>query len=257
MLNLAALATDQALLQRLFTTRSKQDAVRSVLANAVLQLPVLVLLGLLGSALFAFYRGREPELASLPSPDAIVPYFAVQQLPPVLSALAIAAIFAASMAVMSAGINSLSTAATVDFYQRVWRGTNPVRFGRMATVAWGMVATALAFWMGRLGELAVAYNKVSGFLSGPVLGIFLLGMATRRATGSGVLFGAAAGTAAVAAVAAWSPVSFFYYSPIGLAATVAAGWGASLLTAPPRPEQLRGLVLGDEPRLMEAKGCEA
>src|SRR5258706_171558 len=81
-------------------------------------------------------------------------------------------------------INSLSTATTVDFYQRLLRPKAPAehyaRFGRMATAAWGIVATGLALFMDRLGDLVLAYSKVSSLVAGPMLGIFLLGMLTRR-----------------------------------------------------------------------------
>lgn len=247
LLNLASLSTDQALLQRLFTTKSRRDASQSILANAVLTVPLLWLLGGLGVVLFAYYRQHPGELAGLPSGDAVLPYFAVQHLPRAISALVIAAIFAASMAVMSAGINSLSTAVTVDFYQRLFHPAaapeHYVRFGRAATVAWGLLATVLALFMGHLGALVLAYAKVSSLVAGPMLGIFLLGMLTRRATSGGTLAGAAVGAVAVAAVASLTPVSFYYHALIGVAITLMAGWLASRFTAPPAPVQIDGLVL--------------
>ncbi|MEO7653603.1 MAG: sodium/solute symporter [Bryobacteraceae bacterium] len=246
-LTLASLATDQALIQRLFTTRSGRDAKQSIVANAVLQVPLLLLLGLVGTVLFAFYRQHPELLAGLPNNDAILPFFAVQQLPRGICALVIAAIFAATMAVMSAGINSLSTAFTVDFYQRLWRPEESPRhyatFGRAATAAWGAVATLLALFMGRLGALVLAYAKVSSLVGGPMLGIFLLGMLTRRATAVGTLYGAVAGAAAVAAVAAFTNVSFYYHVFVGMAITVLGGYLASRFTAPPSSTQLDGLVM--------------
>jgi SSS family solute:Na+ symporter len=197
--------------------------------------------------LFAFYRQHPDEVKSLPNADAILPYFAVQHLPRAVSALVIAAIFAASMAVMSAGINSLSTAATADFYQRLIRPTSMpqdyVRFGRAATLAWGVLATVLALFTGRLGSLVIAYAKVSSLVAGPMLAIFLLGMLTRRATPGGTLAGAAAGALGVAAVASLTTISFYYHALIGAAITIMAGWLASWFTAPPAPAQIRGLVL--------------
>lgn len=246
-LTLASLATDQALLQRLFTTKSARDAKQSIVANAVLQVPLLLLLGLVGTVLYAFYRQHPELLTGLPNNDAILPFFAVQQLPRGICALVIAAIFAATMAVMSAGINSLSTAFTVDFYQRLWRPEESPRhyasFGRMATAVWGAVATVLALFMGRLGALVLAYAKVSSLVGGPMLGIFLLGMLTRRATAVGTLCGAAVGAGAVAAVAAFTNISFFYHVFFGMAVTVLAGYAASRFTPPPSPAQLEGLVM--------------
>jgi solute:Na+ symporter, SSS family len=247
MLSFSALATDQALLQRLFTTKSRRDATRSIVANAVLTVPLLWLLSALGIVLFAFYRQHPDEIKSLPTADAILPYFAVQHLPRAMSALVIAAIFAASMAVMSAGINALSTAATADFYRRLVRPASTpedyVRFGRAATAAWGVLATVLALFMGRLNSLVLAYAKVSSLVAGPMLGIFLLGMLTRRATSGGTLAGAAVGALVLAAVASLTPISFYYHALIGAAVTIMAGWLASWLTAPPAPAQIEGLVL--------------
>jgi SSS family transporter len=246
-LNLAALTTDQALIQRLFTTKSRRDANQSILANAVLQAPLLLLLGGLGIVLYAFYQQHPAQLAGLSNGDAILPFFAVQQLPRAMSGLVIAAIFAASMAVMSAGINSLSTATTVDFYQRLWRRDAPpehyARFGRMATAAWGLLATGLALFMDRLGELVLAYAKVSSLVAGPMLGIFLLGMLTRRATAAGTLAGAVVGAGAVAAVSGLTSISFYYYAFIGMGTTMLAGWCASLFTTRPTAVQVEGLVL--------------
>ena len=103
------------------------------------------------------------------------------------------AIFAASMAVMSAGINSLTTATTVDFYQRVYRKNETpehyARAGRVGTLGWGGVVTFLALFAHLAGDLAVAYTRISSLLSGPMLGIFLLGTLTRRATSTGSIVG--------------------------------------------------------------------
>ena len=105
--------------------------------------------------------------------------------------------------------------------------------------------TLLALFAGRLGELALAYNRVSSVVSGPLLGIFLLGILTRRATATGSILGAVAGMAAVGLASLRTEWSFFYFGPIGVLTTIAAGYLASLLTRPPKPEKVHGLVLGN------------
>lgn len=245
---MAPLATDQAILQRLFTTKSVEDCRRSVIVQASVIMPVNVLLFLTGTALFVFYRKHPDRLAGLPTTDAIMPFFAVRELPSGLSGLILASIFAASMAVMSAGINSLTTASTVDFYQRVFRPSETpehyARVGRFGTVCWGVSVTLLALVAGRLGELALAYNKVSSVISGPLLGIFLLATLTRRTTAAGALIGSAVGAAAVIPIMLWTDWSFFYLGPIGLLATLIAGYVSSLWMDAPPLDSVRGLVLG-------------
>ena len=245
----APLTTDQAVLQRLFTTKSAADCRQSVILQSILVVPITLLLSLTGIALFAYYHDNPGRLAGLNADDAIMPFFAVRELSPGVSGLIIASIFAASMSVMSAGINSLTTATTVDFYQRVFHPGRSLehyaRVGRIGTLAWGLVVTLLALFAGRLGELALAYNRVSSVVSGPLLGIFLLGILTRRATATGSILGAVAGMAAVGLASLRTGWSFFYFGPIGVLTTITAGYLASLLTRPPKPEKVHGLVLGD------------
>ena len=245
---LSALTTDQALLQRLFTTKSVEDCRRSVILQAVVNVPVTLVLYLAGVALFVFYSFHRDHLTGLNSPDAIVTFFAVRELPAGISGLIIAAIFAASMAVMSAGINSLTTASTVDFYQRVFRpGASPEHYanvGRVGTVCWGFVSTLLALSAGRLGELAIAYSRVSSYISGPLLGLFLLGTLTRRATSGGSLLGAGAGAAVVTLMSFSTDWSFFYQSIAGVTVTMIIGYWSSLFMPAPPASKIHGYVLG-------------
>ena len=59
---MAPLTTDQAILQRLFTTKSSADCRRSIILQAVLIMPVLLMLYLTGTALFAFYHYNPSRL---------------------------------------------------------------------------------------------------------------------------------------------------------------------------------------------------
>jgi Na+/proline symporter len=246
---LTSLTTDQALLQRLFTTRSTKDCKQSIILQALVNVPITLLLNGVGVALFVFYSYHRASLAGLNSPDAILPFFAVTQLPSGISGLIIAAIFAASMGVMSAGINSLSTATTVDFYQRIFRPHETpehyARTGRVLTVCWGVGCTVLALFAGKLGELALAFLKVSSFVCGPLLGIFLLGALTKRTTSRGALIGGAAGAAAVIVLTVLTNWSFLYLSTIGVALSVLCGYLASFLEAPPAAEAIESYVLTD------------
>jgi SSS family solute:Na+ symporter len=247
-LSMAPVTTDQAIIQRLFTTKSAKDCRQSIILQSLIIVPVSTTLYLAGVALFVFYQGRPGRLAGLANADAVMPFFAVHELPAGVSGLIIAAIFGASMAVMSAGINSLTTATTVDFYQRLFRPqASPQRLakvGRIGTAVWGLAMTVVALFAGRLGELANAYNLVSSYIAGPLLGIFLLAVLTKRTTAAGALIGAAGGVTAVALVSILTDWSFFYLAPIGVTMTVVAGYLASLFMSPPPPEKIRGFVRG-------------
>jgi SSS family transporter len=247
-MTLSTLATDQAYLQRYFTTKSAREGRRSILLDAIIAVPVSAILFVMGDLLFAFYHVRPERLRGLPTIDALLPFFVVHELGGAFSGLVVASIFAASMAVMSAGLNSLSTVTAVDFYQRLSGRSRDdpgvVRVGRWGTLAWGAAATAGALFADRLGPVVNACNIIISYLGGPVLGIFLLGILTKRATAAGAFWGGILGFAIVSAVAVLSKISFFYYGLIGLAATFGIGYLLSLPGAPPSREQLAGLVLG-------------
>lgn len=247
-LGMAPVTTDQAIIQRLFTTKSVRDCRQSIIVQSLIIVPISAVLYLAGTALYSFYHTNPGRLEGLANTDAIMPFFAVHELPAGVSGLVIAAIFGASMAVMSAGINSLTTATTVDFYQRLVRpgesGRRLATVGRIGTICWGVVTTVVALFAGRLGELANAYNLVSSHISGPLLGIFLLAVLTKRTTAKGVLIGAGGGILVIFILSLSTDWSFFYLGPLGVIVTCGLGYLASLFMAPPPLEKIRGLVRG-------------
>lgn len=246
-LALGPLTTDQAVLQRLFTAKSSKDFQQSIALQAILIVPVCAVLFGIGLVLFAFYHIHPDRLTGLRNTDAIVPYFALTELPRGVAGLVIAAIFAASMAVMSAGINALTTAFSVDVYARIIRpGQSAEHYasaGRWGTGVWGCVVTLLALFAGHMGDLAIAYPKVSSIIVGPMLGIFLLGILTRRANGAGTLIGALAGCLITVTVNLATAYSFYYMGAIGTVATFICGYAASLLSPPVSGDKLENLVL--------------
>jgi sodium-coupled monocarboxylate transporter 8/12 len=234
---LSTLGTDQAYLQRYFTTGSLKEGQRSILLDAIIIVPVSLLLYAVGPILYTFYHFNPDALHGLPVMDAILPYFVLTQLGGWLSGLVIASIFAASMAVMSAGINALTTATTVDFYKRLVRpncsDAETVLAGRIGTVLWGMAATLAALFVGRLGPIINAFNMINSFLGGPILGIFLLGMLTKRVRGSAAITGAIAGLVSVSLLALQTEVAFFYYAIVGTVVTFGVGWLLSRVWSSP------------------------
>jgi SSS family transporter len=173
----------------------------------------------------------------------VFPTFVVTQLPPGAVGLILVAIFAAAMSTVESELTALSSATVVDFYRRYLRreGTDHhyLRVSRAATLFWGAFATTCALYMGRLGSAIEAVNVIGSYFYGPILGVFLLAVGTRRANGHGAFAGILAGFVAVQLVARLSPISFLYYNFIGAAVAVAVGYALSLLF--PSPERSRSV----------------
>ncbi|MCI0719502.1 MAG: sodium/solute symporter [Acidobacteria bacterium] len=244
---LTTYGADQIIIQRYLSTKSFRDYRRALIMDALLVIPVVTTLYLVGLALFAFYQNNPQLLSGLPSQDAILPFFIVRELPSGISGLLVASIFAAAMSTMSGGINSLTTATLMDFYKPRLRPHETeehyVWTSRLFCSAWGLLATFGALFVEHFGELANAFNRINSFLGGVILGIFLLGMLTWQANSSGALVGAVVGMLAVSAVGLFTRVSFFWHALIGCAATMIAGYVCSLFTGPPRTHEIRGLVM--------------
>jgi sodium-coupled monocarboxylate transporter 8/12 len=250
---LISYGVDQVVIQRYLTAKDLRQIKRGMLFQVCATPLVLVSLVVIGLSVFSFYRHFPGRLPPGLEPDKWFPHFIVNELPVGVSGLVIAGLFAATMSSISSGVNSLTAACVIDFHRR-FRAPHPeasrdevdrreVWLSRILTVWWGLVATALAFVVGRIGVIAVISKALSGFFGGVLLGVFLLGILLRRANEQGSLLGAAIGFATVCAVGLGTPINLFWYAPIGCAATFASGAVLSLCFPSPAIHRLRGLTL--------------
>lgn len=252
---------DQVMIQRFQTSFSARDAKQGFLLNAASDVIWMVSLCFVGLALYAYFKAQFGGMPAWTAehPDRVFPFFIAQAFPVGLTGLVIAAILAASISSIDSAMNSLTTVLTVDFLQRLPRERDrasldpaeqrrQVLASRFVTVAVGILGILAATQVNRLGSLLEISNKLINSFTGPLLGIYLLGMFTRRATPRGVIFGGTLGALTTACFAfqgelfsAIGPllgrdgqigaaVSFLWPSSIGLVVTLAAGYLSSLLT---------------------------
>ncbi len=164
----------------------------------------------------------------------VFPTFVTTYAPMGVVGLIIAAIFAAAMSSISAELTSLSTATVMDFYRRHFRKEAPdshyLIVSKLATGFWGVFACVVALYAGRLGSFIEVVNKFGSYFYGSLLGVFVLAIGTRRATGNGAFFGLLAGIASVALVGNYSKISFLWYNVIGCVVVVVVGILISLAT---------------------------
>ncbi len=248
-MHLVQMATDQVSVQRYLTAKSLKEAQRGLWLKLWLVLPVTAVFYGTGVVLYAYYQVHGDPLAAgkISRPDQILPYFVVTELPSGFPGLFIAAIYAASMSTISAGINSLTSASLIDFYQRLWKNPDlsdqtQLRLARRLTIIYGLLVVLLAFFVKRLGTLLEASNSIISLVGGPLLGLFLLGILVPRATARGALFGWGAGVAVLLPICFATQVSFLWYAMIGCLVTIATGSLVSLLEPPPAFEQIDNLT---------------
>lgn len=150
----------------------------------------------------------------------VFPTFVTRYMPAGVVGLIIAAIFAAAMSSVAAELSALSTATVMDFYRRLLRqqatDSHYLLVAKLATGFWGIFACIVALYASQLGSLIEVVNKFGSYFYGSLLGVFVLAIGTRRATGNGAFFGLLAGIASVALVSFQYPkISFLWYNLIG------------------------------------------
>ncbi|MEZ6036953.1 MAG: sodium/solute symporter [Planctomycetota bacterium] len=240
MLQFGPYTTDQSVVQRYLTTSDQRRAARGIWLNGALAIPVGLLFFVLGTCLWAWFRQR-PELLQLGMQnDEVFPLFVAERLPAGLAGLVIAGIFAASMSSLDSSMHSIATAATVDWYQRLGPPRSEpdrLRFARRLTLLLGVVAIASASALVAfdIKSLWLFFQTCLGLVSSGVVGAFALAVFSERATGRGVLVGAAASIAVLVWATFASDLHFYLYAVLGIGTCVVVGQAASLvLRDPPR-----------------------
>lgn len=200
-INLQNFGIDQSYVQRYQAARTLADARRSIWIGALTYIPVSALFLFIGSGLFAYY-GAQPELLppSLTGTginDRVFPYFIVSELPVGVTGLMIAALAAAGMSSIDTSINSSATVLMTDVYRRLIRPDageqQKMRFLRSATIVLGICGTLVALAMVSSKQVLDDWWRYAGIFSGGMLGLFLLGILSRRAASAQAVVGMVAG----------------------------------------------------------------
>lgn len=240
-LTTASHGTDQLIVQRLLAARNKSQSQGALLASGLVVLFQFALFLVVGVVLFAFYQ-HFPPAQPFSRADKVFPTFVVTQLPGGLAGLLTAAIIAAAMANLSAAFNALASSSVMDFYKPFVRPDadqkHYLRVSRILTLVWGAVLIVIALVAQRLNqsvlELALTVASVP---YGSMLGIFLLGVLTKTATGRGAFAGAVLGfltllSVVVAKALGLVAIAWTWYVAIGTLVTFASGWLASQVRKP-------------------------
>lgn len=219
---------------------------------AVLYVPVSALFFLIGTALFVYYQAHADEIPEVKQlvarqrimqsdgfeqlsgteyqrqvvqtaggitnsdiGDRVFPHFIAKHLPPGVTGLLIAAIFAAAMSTVSTSLNSSATLLLDDYYRRFFRPqageAESMRVLYGGTILWGILGTAMALALVPRTESALdTWWVLSSLFSGGMVGLFLLGMMSKRTGNAAALAAVGMGTL----VLAWMAFSPLYWGRV-------------------------------------------
>lgn len=239
--------SDQNYVQRVQATPTLKDAQRAVATQLAVAVPINVLLFGLGTALWLFYRSQPEMLNPVMETDGVFPFFVAQQLPPGISGLVMAALLAATMSTVSSAICATSDLGVNDFYRRFSRRAtdrSSLILGRVLMGVVGILGTGIALILAGLGSASVwdLALRLTGLISNGIIGLFWLGLLTRRANEVGALIGVVFGMLTVLYLQTSTEVTFLVYQAAGGLVAIVVGYLASLLI-PMRPKETAGLTL--------------
>lgn len=240
-INLQNFGVDQNYVQRYHTSRSDREARKSVWLGSLLYVPLSALFFFIGTALFAYYTARPEalleEYREVGRSDSVFPWFIVSALPPGVTGLLLASIFAAAMSTVSSSLNSAATIFLNDYYLRyVNRGADEKRKMRGlygATVAFGVAGTSLGVAMMNVKSALDAWWMLAGVFSGGMLGLFLLGFLSRQTKRPAAMVAVAAGVSVILWMSlspGWTALPAGLRSPFHGLLTIVFGTAALLLT---------------------------
>jgi SSS family solute:Na+ symporter len=212
-INLNNFGMDQNYVQRYHTAVSAKEAAKSIWMCVYMYIPISFVFFIIGSSLYAYY-GQQPELTELlklqaaterlpasaiPAEvqalassltvadfgDKVMPHFMVTMIPVGLSGLVISAILAAAMSTISSGMNASATVFTEDIYKRFINKSSTnrqtLRVLFISTAVFGIVGIIAGIGMIGVESILDVWWQLSGIFAGGMLGLFLLGLISKKA----------------------------------------------------------------------------
>ncbi len=192
---LATHGTDQDMVQRMLTAKNKRESGFATILSGIIDIPVVLAVLTIGILLWTHYQQQPDPLlpgyaAGKVAANKVFPWFILTEMPQGLRGLVIAGVLATAMGSLGTAINALATSYVRDFHFR-WFGEPTEERGRVRALRVGSVlfATLLVLvglataWITTMNpELRIIpiILGIFGYTYGSLLGIFLVGLFTKR-----------------------------------------------------------------------------
>ncbi|MFP5286218.1 MAG: sodium:solute symporter [Thermoanaerobaculia bacterium] len=223
---------DQLSVQRYLSARGLPEARRAVWMSGIVAVAQFALFLLIGVGLWSFYQ-LHPPAVPFDRADRVFARFILDELPTGLVGLLLGAIFAAAM---TSSLNSCATVAVNDLLRI--EPERQLRVTRILTAVFGAVQIAVGIagqWV--TSSIVSSILGIAAFTTGIVLGVFFLGIFTRRVGQRAALAGLVVGLAGMTWIFFATPLAWTWYALAGSLLTVVAGLAASFGYASRRADE--------------------
>ncbi len=219
--------SDQSVVQRYLTVKDTKGTEKGLWLNGLLSIPITLVFFSIGTGLYVFFKTHPAMLnVGMNNTDSIFPHFIMCELPSGVAGLLIAAVFAAAMSTLSANINSTSTVMTEDFFRKIRRDASDesrMRFAKWTGVLLGGFGIVMAILLATF-DIASLWDQFNFFL-----GLFLMGIFTKRIGTKAALTGFAGSILSLLLLHKYSHVSVILYGFLGLATCFISGYLSSFI----------------------------
>jgi Na+/proline symporter len=234
-LTTASHGTEQLMVQRLLAAGSKRESRLALMSSWVVIAAQFTLFLIVGVCLYTFYSDHGMAIPKAAEDlQRVYPRFIWDFLPKGVAGLVMAAILAAAMSNLSAALNSLASTTVMDFWRTFSKASKDeklwLRRARYATLFWGAVLFAVAMFARNWGNVLQAGLSIASILYGSLLGVFLLGLATKRVGENAAMIAMSVGIVLMLYIRFGTSIAFTWYVLIGTGATFLTGIAASLFT---------------------------
>ncbi len=235
---LGSYVSSQDIVQRFTTTTDTHKLNKMMVTNGLLSIFVGTTFYFIGTGLHVFYNIDGNPLPPAAEMDQIFASWVAFELPVGVTGLLLAAIFAAAQSTLSTGLNSVASSWTLDIQaclsKKAISDKTETKIGQWVSLIVGVFSVLISMLLAR-GGIDSAYqwfNSFMGLVLGVLIGVFILGVFTRKGNICGAVCGFAASTAAMLYVAYGlepGTISLWANSLIALAVALAVGYPASLI----------------------------
>ncbi len=228
---------DQSQLQRLLATKDIKSMRKSMNLSGTIYNVQMIIFMLIGLMLFGYYQGRE-----FVSDNDLFITFLIEKMPVGLFGLVVAAIIAGTMGGVDSLLNSMSTVFMKDIYEPITGKSDlDVKYARWLVLIFGVFFGLFTYfgYSGATTSLIAMIGMFASYVSGSIMGMFILGMFFPKVGNKGATIGFLAGVVAAYIVSTYmaESINWGWVCPIGILVTVIVAIIVSSITN----EQSKGI----------------
>lgn len=215
--NMAVFGTDYDMVQRMLTAENRQKSRLAVVGSALADVPIAALFLFIGTLLYTYYQANpDPTLVDA---KYVFPHFILTRMPPGAAGLVVAGVLSVLLSTFESALTALAGSFVVDVYRpylaRNRSEAHYVKITRLSTIAFGAALAAVAIGTSGITEILTFGLEIGTYTYGALLGVFLVGLFTRRGSDTSCVISVPLSIASVLLVKLTTSLGFTWFVLIG------------------------------------------